>query len=264
MFMEVFVNNALENGIQAFIAKHEGKEYSLSHEFELNIVDFLVHLYGKINILNPYKIKNDASLVNNFMIYGASREEIESLINLLGEYDTWLNGTTREKNDLVERIYAILAKLVVYKTSSMTVSDGEMRYYQDFFNLTNKRISQLVDMMAVSRENIVNSLNKAMEEHKRELEKPEPEPLLLPVDEYEKYGLDIEDVEKLPEEKIQLLNKEIKTRDENETNGGRTKDKPKQLVLSSGNGFVDALVLFSIMCTEIMVGIIVTVIIARF
>ena len=264
MFMdEVFINRAFENGLQAFTNKHEGKEYSLSHEFELNIVEFLVHLYGKINILNPYKIRNDDSLKENLMLYGATKEDIDALFDLLNDYDKWLNSTERSKHTLIESIYKILAKLVVCKTNSMVVSDGEMRYYQDYFALTNKRVSQLVDMMAVSRENIVNALKLAIEEDKAEKSKPEPEPLYLAASEYEKYGLDFEDVEKLPEGKVLELNQDIGIREEEAAERAK-RFKPKQILLSSGNGFVDALVLFSIMCTEIMVGIIVTVVIARF
>ena len=263
MFMdEVFINKAFENGLQAFKLKQEGQGYSLSHEFELNIVEFLVHLYGKINILNPYMIRNDDSLKENLTLYGATKEDIDTLFNLLNDYDKWLNSTERGKNTLIESIYRILAKLVVCKNNSMVVSDGEMRYYQDYFALTNKRVSQLVDMMAVSRENVVNALNNAIKEDEIEKAKPEPEPLYLAAAEYEKYGLDFEDVEKLPEGKVIELNQDIELKEEEAAERAK-RFKPKQILLSSGNGFVDALVLFSIMCTEIMVGIVVTVIIAR-
>lgn len=262
--MEVFVNKAIENGIQAFVAKNEGKDYSIAHEFELNIINFLSHLYGKLIILNSYKIKDEESFRNNIMVHGASEEDVDTLFNLMDEYDRWLSSTSRDKNDLLARIYALLAKLVIYKTGSTNISDGEMRYYLDFFALTNKRMNQLADMMAANKDEVVNALDRAKTERQKELDKPKPEPLLLPEDEYEKYGVYLDEVEKLPEDKIRELNKEIKRRDENETSGGTSKDKPKHLVLSSGNGFVDALVLFSIVCTEIMVGIVITVIIARF
>ena len=45
--------------------------------------------------------------------------------------------------------------------------------------------------------------------------------------------------------------------DEENAEGGRTKIDPKRLILTSGSGFVDTVVLLSIMATEIMIGLLV-------
>ena len=77
---------------------------------------------------------------------------------------------------------------------------------------------------------------------------------------YKKYGVSINEVRQLSNNAIDEINKQILTEENGSTvGGGRTKEKPLQLVLTSGNGFVDMIVLLSIMCTEIMIGIVITV-----
>lgn len=274
--MEVFINSAITNGLQAYIAKLDNQDFSLSHVselkvieshvFEFKIIDFLISLYGKINIINVYEIKNEKKFKNNLMFYGASEEDIDNFFNLLNEYDKWLNSKfNNEKNNIIRDIFYLLAKLVILKEKVNKISDEEMKVYQDLFTLKDNKINRIVDMSALSKEEVLHAWDRALEDSKKETVPNNEEPLLLDENKYEKYGLELEDVKQLPEEKIKILNDDINKRDESDdvSNGGRNKDKPKTLVLSTGNGFIDGLVLLSIVCTEIMIGVIVTVLLAR-
>ena len=260
--MDVFVNDAVNNGISAYISKNNNQKISLSHIFELRIIEFLVKIYGKISILNPYQLKDANSLKNNLIVYGASDGDIEKLFNLLHEYSLWLNSNSRDKNNIIKDIFEILSNLVILKNKNVVIDSNEMKYYENFLSLKDTKINQIVNMSAINREEVLNVWPKAVEESKKEPVKEEP--LYLKDEEYEKYGLFMDEVKSLPKDKLLELNNEIKSRNESEASGGSSKDKPWQLVLTSGNGYVDALVLFSIMCTEIMIGIIVTIIIGRF
>ena len=260
----IFINNAITNGINAYISKSNNEKYPLANIFELKIIEFLITLYGKISILNPYKLKDADSLKNNLIVYGAMPNDIDKLFDLLNKYNQWLNSITQEKNTIIKEIFEILSNLVILKNKAVVINSEEMKYYEDFFALKEPKINQIVEMSSISKEDVINTWIKAVEKSKQE--PVTDEPLLLSKESYLKYGLTMDEVKKLPENKIRDLNKEIKNRDINEgnPNGGSSKEKPWQLVLSSGNGYVDALVLFSIMCTEIMIGIIITVVIGRF
>ncbi len=257
--MNIFVNDAINNGINAYISKSKNQKIVLSHIFELRIIEFLIMLYGEINIMNPYKLKDADSLKNNLMVYGGKSQDIDKLFNLLNEYNDWLNSSSREKNNIVKDIFIILSNLVILKNKSVVINSDEMKYYEDFFALKEHKIDQIVNMLALNKEEVLNIWPKAVEESKKEPVKEKP--LYLSKESYEKYGLFMDEVKSLPKEKVLELNNDIKIRDEK----GVTENKKSawQLVLSSGNGYVDALVLFSIMCTEIMLGIIITVVIGR-
>ena len=72
----------------------------------------------------------------------------------------------------------------------------------------------------------------------------------------------MKEVNQLSNQAIAKLNDKILYDIDDENAGGRNKSKPLQLVLTSGSGFVDTIVLLSIMATEIMVGLIIAITIA--
>ena len=257
MLMNIFVNESITNGIKNYLAKKNGTLYDISHVFEYEIINLLIKLYGEINIINPYIVNNETSFKSNLMLYGAKEEEITKLIDLLNTYNKWLSSTSREKNSIIEEIFTILIKLVTYKALETNMDNGEMAYFKSFFALKDNKIRQIVEMSSNNKSIFKDLFAKVYKETKEEKEKPEP---YLSEERYEKYGLSMEEVLKVPEHEIERLNNLIEVKEEEEK---VPKPSPLRLILSSGNGFIDALVLFSIMCTEIMIGIIVTVLIAR-
>lgn len=259
--MQIFINEAITDGITAYLKNNSLDNFTKSHIFELRIIEFLIKLYGKTDILNPYTIKSEESFKNNLMVYGATSEEIDKLLSLLNEYHIWLNSTSRDKNNLMKEIFKLLSGLVILKNNNVVISSEEMKYYEDFLSLKDSKIYQIVQMLSTNPLEVKNIWPEAVAKSKEEPIKEEP--LYLSDAEYEKYGLIMTEVKELPEEQVKKLNAEIKNRDEGDNSGGTTKNKPWQLVLTSGNGYVDALVLFSIMCTEIMIGIVITIIIRR-
>jgi len=260
--MEIFINAALTNGINDYTSKTEKHEYNLSHVLELKIVEILVHLYGEINILNPYRVRKENSFKTNLMIDGASIEDIDRLFDLLNEYNNWLNDSSQSKvkNNIVKDIFEIIAKLVILKDKAKKISEEEMRYYQNFFNLNDNKIAEIVYMSAENVTDVRNAWNVALANS----EEPEAKgPEFLSAELYLKHGTSIEEVSKWPKDKIEEVNAAILKFENDEVSGGTTKEKPYQLVLTSGSGFIDVLVLLSIICTEIMIGIIITVMVAR-
>ena len=256
------MNDAIDAGIKSYLLKLENPDSSVVHYFEYVIIDFLIHLYGKINIINPYQLKSEDSLKNNLIVYGASKEQIDDLFILLDEYNNWIKSNSKEKNNILEAIFKILSGLVILKRNSVGISDEEMAYYENFFNLRDNKIRTLAEMMSNNKEDILSIWPRTVQK-KEEAKEEKKESLFLAKEEYEKHGLEMEEVENLPEDRIKAINAEILRRDKNENQGGSSNEKPWQLVLSSGNGFIDALVLLSIMCTEIMIGVIITIILAR-
>ena len=73
----------------------------------------------------------------------------------------------------------------------------------------------------------------------------------------------MEELKKLPNMKINEINDKILKQKAEEEAGGRAKFDPRKLVLTSGSGFVDTLVLLSIIVTEIMIGFLITLAIMR-
>jgi hypothetical protein len=258
--MEIFVNEAITNGINIYLGNYSDQNFLLSHYFEYKVIELLARVYGKINITNPYQIHSEFKFRDNLMIYGAKKEDIVSLISLLDDYNSWLKSVSRDKNDIVENIFYILSKLVILKERSVGLLEEDREYYDNFFSLKDNRIDFIVKISG-DKDRVLEAFKKGEDDINNAPK--EEEVKYLTEDEYEKYGIFFNEVKSLSKDKLKRLNNEIISREESNSanSGGTQKTSPLQYVLTSGNGFVDALVLLSIMCTELMVGIIITVLI---
>ena len=259
--MKYFVNEAFEEGIKAYIAKSNNQKYAKKYEFELIIIETLVEIYDQIDILNPYKLRDVNSLRKNFAVYGASFNEINELFRLLDEYKKWYSSPKKEASDILENIFKILSSFVLLKYNSVVISSSEMKYYEDFFNLENDYLKKTASLMKEDYQTVINIFPQMRANSKNRFAKAKKDFILFDDAEYQRYGLDVDEVKDLSDTKLLELNYQIKIRDEI---AKKKRKKTSNFVLSSGNGFIDGLILFSIICTEIMVGIVITIIIRRF
>ena len=49
---QIFINEAITNGLNAYINKTSDKPYSSSHYYELTIIELLVKIYDRMNEYN--------------------------------------------------------------------------------------------------------------------------------------------------------------------------------------------------------------------
>ena len=61
--MDIFINKAITNGIEAYNNKNAGKDYSSSHYYELTIIEILTRIYDRVSIIIPYKTKYEKMIV---------------------------------------------------------------------------------------------------------------------------------------------------------------------------------------------------------
>ncbi len=260
--MEVFINSTITNGINSFLEKDASK-IDGAHTFENKVILILTKIYSEPDIINPFKLKNEKKFKENLGIYGLSENEIDRFISLMNIYGIWLNSNRTNKNNILEDICLLLIKMIMLKNRFISISNEELKLYDEIFNLMNNKIRMIAQMSSVNP----NKVSDIWQRKRIHIIKNNTamyltiiEPKLLSSEIYKKYGVSINEVKQLSNNAIDEINKQILMEENStSTHGGRVKEKPLQLVLTSGNGFVDMIVLLSIMCTEIMIGIIITV-----
>ena len=246
--MNFFVNRAIDCGIENYLLKKNNEKYDKSHIFEVLVIEMLIHIYGEINIINPYKLKDSKSFIKNLQLYGLSSKSVYQFINLMDEYYRWLSSSNKKNDNVIERIKFILLQMVLNKVSEKNLSSVEVTYYVRFFE---NKIIGLSETCQLKKGFIDSeSINFTYD-------------LLLPdfFDEkkYKEFGISLNDMSKLSNETVEKINNKIVVED---ADTERKKNRfviPLRLAISSGNGFVDTLVLLSVMATEIMIGIIIAV-----
>lgn len=259
---EIFINEALTYGINSYLLKKARQEYSKAHIFELTIAELLVSIYGELNVINPFKTYSEKSFRDNLKVYGLTNEEYYSFIKLLNEYFTWLNSNSREKNNIINSINKILVKMIVLKGLNTELTNEEVTLYDNYFLGNMRRIAYLMEISSVDptfTSSYYARKKKIYLVDKDKLTFEEIEPELLNDKVYKEHGLDAEQVKQLSNLKIDEINSLIVSDETKHEEKAKSIFGTFNVVVTSGNGFVDMLVLLSIMFTELMIGFVVAV-----
>ena len=252
---QIFINEAITNGLNAYINKTSDKPYSSSHYYELTIIELLVKIYERINIIVPYKTKYERTFITNLQVYGLSSEDVSKFINALNDYNNWLLGVKGTYTDSVITIHKILIKMILLKN----LYKEEIEYYDYYLSVKEIRLKKILDLATNNIDDAINlwvrKRNIYLYKHNYVFEEIEPD--LLTKTLYEKHGLSINEVKQLSNLKVNEINNMIITEEENSEKIHNM--NPFKLVLSSGNGIVDTLVLFSIVLTEIFIGFLIAI-----
>lgn len=254
--MSVFINNGVNNGIEAYFKRKENNNFNSIHIFELFVIDVLVKIYDRINIINPYTTNYDKSFINNLKLYGLSSKDVADFLSAMDDYDNWLNSSTGSKTDAVERVYKVLIKMVLLKNLYKKIDLDELEYYDSFFNIKDDKLFKICKLSSNSLSNIISFWNRKKNIYfsNDEYIFDEIEADYLSNTMYEKHGINIDLVKRLSNLKVNEINNII--HDDEKVK----KVNIFKITLTSGSGMVDSLILFSIVITEIFIGFLIAIV----
>ena len=253
--MEVFINEGIHNGLIQY-SKYIAKErLHQVHIFEIWVVRVLVNIFGEPNILEPYQENDEKAFRKNLTAHGLKPAEVNQFLNFMEEYDNWLNSPYLvSKTDLPTKIEIFLIKMVSLKAKKEKTSKEELDEYYVFFDPIKGDLAKYKDFVVADK-----TITPSLWRKEREILDGKKKPLvtsdLLPASDYKRFGLDIGEVKYLEKEKIEEINARIL--EEQESDEAPAKFDPKKLILTSGSGFVDTLVLLSIIATQIFIGLLI-------
>ena len=253
--MNSFINDSISYGISNYMLIKQGKDYDKSHIFEVYVIRCLCKIYGDLNIINPYRIGNENSFKSNLIMYGLKVTEMEEFINLMEDYSKWLNSEKQVgKTDITSKIEIILINMIIERNKNNKFSDEEIEFFDKYFDPVNNNFATLHDLITkdVSIVPMYWSRKKSLLNNDLKFKLIRKD--LLSSSLYSKYGLEKESLETMSEEKVRNINNRILEKEKLE-NKRNKKFIPKNVIITSGNGFVDTIMLLSIMTTEIMIGI---------
>ena len=253
--MNIFINEAIDSGISNYLLIKQEKDYDKAHIFEVYIIRCLCKIYGDINILNPYTINNINSFKSNLIMFGLKKEDMEEFIKLMGDYSKWLNSTKNVgKTDITSKIEIILINMIIERNKINKFTNEELEFFDKYFDPKNNNFSKLHSLITKDVNIIPMYWNRKKVLLNNNMKFKRVRNDLLSSQVYNKYGIDKEDISKMSEEKVRNINNRILS-SENENEKKVKKFNPKNIIITSGNGFVDTLMLLTIMTTEILVGI---------
>lgn len=261
-----FINPAIENGIQSYILYTEGKTYPPLFTFEMNVIKVLTIIYGEKSILLPYKIDNEKAFECNLLMYDLKENDMKNFIKYMNEYYAFMKNYKSEKKatGLTTEIEKILLEMIIKRSKRKEFTQKEISEFDRIFNPIEGNLKKIKSLVSANNGLIVRAWeNNKLELSNTQLRMIAVNPNLLDSNLYSKYGYNIKTIASLSEEEIEKINHVI-TIEENRINiepEHKTIFKRGKIVFTTGNGFVDKLMLLSIIATELMIGVIIASII---
>lgn len=251
---KTFINEFIDCGIRNYLLMKDNVMYEKEHTFEMYVIKALCKIYGEINIINPYKIQSENSLKCNLLMYGLSEKEMELLFSYFDMYEEWLDSDNVGKTDLTTKIEKMLINMILIKSRKRNIDEHTLEWFDSFFDPVDNNLAKLHSLITVDNDVVPNYWKRKKLGLSNKVNLVDIRTDLLAKDDYATYGINIKDVEKMSHDQVKVLNDKIQEKEKKTKN---VKFKPRKLIISTGSGFVDTIMLLSIMATEVMVGLII-------
>lgn len=268
--MKIFINEALQKGLTDYLSSKNNEESILYNSFLVVVVRMLVSIYGELDIINPYKINNEEIFDSNMMKYGASKEIVDNFKRLIDGFfiiEKRNNGSIRrETNIYFIDVQKILIDLFNIKRINFGVSEEESKEFFDLLYTPGTSNSLRLSYNYLNADDIyevAKYYQNSMKIKSNNVEKEQKD--LLSFDVYKLFNISIADLSKMNKEEVEKLNSGIyKSLDINENAINKDyllEEKYRELTkpkLATGNGYVDILLIASIIVTVVMIIVIFT------
>ncbi len=248
-----FISEKFENAITSYLNYVKNNKKLNAFCFSENVINTLILIYGDADILNPYYIKNFESFKNNILKFGLSVEDFNEFIESFNSIPN-----CKEKNVNYEKIQKLLLKMLAKKINNSPLSDEQItNITNSLYIKKNKDINYYSFALLYFYNLIDDDYEKTINEKNVKITLSSDRDSYLPDAVYEKYGFNPLSVRNLDDDQLTKFNRQIKEEEqkmasENEGGIGRVLSKLPPAV-RSGSGFVDALLLSSIIATIILI-----------
>jgi len=248
-----FVNEFVTLGMDAYFNnRHE-------HFFEKHIIECLCGIYGNETILEIFKTKDENKFLEVLSSYGFSSSNYYAFLGHLEDFEKFKKlylANPSLKTDTAHLVESDIITMFLYKCLVKGVTSEEMSRFENYF-LNNFNVIKLHFNSSLDP----NKTRELWEKKKKlmtdSVDLVEIKPEFLDGSVYEKYGTTLDDVKKMDYRMVEQLNSYIKSKMLTDSINEVEKNKKfplSNVVITSGNGFVDALLIASMIITELSIG----------
>lgn len=273
---KVFINNAFSKAVNNYTKSNDNVQGVMYNSFLVVVIRSLISIYSELDIINPMVIGDEELLKENLAKFGYDKTDIEVFLSNLQLFDDFevLNETNnvKKKNPYFLIIEKDLINMLIKKKLNFFITEHELKVFYDLLytpNSTNPLRVSYNYLMSNDEWEIDNYFKTEMKNNVKVV-LPKEKHLLNPKA-YEILNYNIEDIKNMSETEINKINSLVfdyfKIR-ENAINKEYLLEKAIEAMerekdkITSGNGYVDILLVLSVIITIVMVvGIIAFIIV---
>ncbi len=270
-----FINEAFSIAIDKYLKNKDNPNNKEFDSFLVIVIRILILIYGELDIINPYRTNHETGLGGfdtNLKKYGLSDEQFEDFKNQVLFYYQNENNDEIMKSSFI-KIQKLLIDMFILKKSHVLISDDEVQmfksllYFEADENLEKKN---LYNRLTPNSNEILDYLNSKLFEQRHHFNLTEYKDVALSQEAYQIAGFNIVEVMNMSDKDIENVNNKVyhffRIKDSDLNKRKRLESaieyyKKYGNTLTSGNGYVDMLLLSGMIATGMMV---ITIIVINF
>lgn len=273
---KVFINNAFTKAVNDYTKSNDNVQGVMYNSFLVVVIRSLISIYSELDIINPMVIGDEDLLKENLAKFGYDKTDINVFLSNLQLFDDFErlneNNNVKKKNPYFLIIEKDLINMLIKKKLNFFITEHELKVFYDLLytpNSTNPLRVSYNYLMSNNEWEIDNYFKTEMRNNVKVV-LPKEKHLLNPKA-YEILNYNVEDIKNMSETEINKINSLVfdyfKIR-ENAINKEYLLEKAIEAMerekdkITSGNGYVDILLVLSVIVTIVMVvGIIAFIIV---
>lgn len=262
---EEFISKEFTLAIESFLATKEQK-LSSSLSFPIIIIRTLVNIYGELEIINPYLNKNENSFDENIMKYGFSKEKLNDFKNC---FVSFCRTEKERPNIFLIKVEQYLIEMFFLKKKKIGLLDGELEEFKKYICLSNNTyLTDYTNYYLEDRTILDYYLARQDYASDHTFDLTPIKKTTLFIDAYLLVGYTVDEVSKMTSEELEEANHKVyaffKIKEDDENKRDLLIDavnyyKKYGNRLTSGNGYVDLLLLVSVVATIVLTLFIVAI-----
>lgn len=264
---DVFINKAFDITIKEYLKLQKESNEMIANSFSIAVLKMLASIYGEVDIINPYIIRNEKSFQQNIMKFGYSLEGYESFIdNFLRYYELEEENKvlkTKIPNPYFVAVQKNLIDMFKVKRENYQVSEDDASVFFELLYTSKSKNPLKLSYNYLNAEDVLEVENYFLkEEEKEEKSEPPKKSNVLNIEAYEILNYSLTDIANMDSESVDEVNKSVysffKIDEDEENKADLLNDaienyKRYNARLTSGNGYVDILLVMGIVVTGILV-----------
>lgn len=267
----IFVNEAVDYAIKTYMSSKTDPLNEEFNSFLVIVIRTLIFIYGELDILNPYRTKNIkglGGLDSNLKKYGLNDVILEDFKTNLMVYKQNQDNLEVARHCFIT-IERILIIMFAQKLKHVLANENDITEFKKFLyvkNNPNEYQKKLYEIYTPNSDMLEHFLTEKVYEATHDFTLTEYKENMLRADAYKIAGFDELEVMKMNTSQISEINNKvfgffgIKTTDLNKKarlDSAISYYKKYGKALTSGNGYVDIVLIASIMATILMVAVII-------
>ncbi len=269
----IFINLAINSAIESYMNYKQTTDNEMFVSFPVMVIRTLIAIYGELDIINPYRTQNENQMGGfdeNLTKFGLPASSLKKFKESFENY-----RIAKEKKEFPNPYFIEIEKLLIdmfyYRKKSMNLSSEEIENFQKMLYLSTTNNPVMLQEINSSTNDILvidHYWNGKLFESNHNLHfMPYKKNTLIP-EAYNVLGYSLESIAEMDEATLNELNLKILSFfkiDPAETN---QRERLQQAVtyykqfgnrITTGNGYVDMLMLLSIIATIMMTLFVITV-----